>query len=150
MRGSAAVAAAPQEVQMPDSSFLVDVVSGVPVVVAPEEIDITNAEALRSALLTAAASGPGTLVVDMTRTQFCDSSGPHALAAAHKRAEAEGREVLLVVPSAVVLRVFALTGVDRMIPNFTNLAEALTRSAGTANGRSRQRNDGDIALAGHP
>jgi anti-sigma B factor antagonist len=135
---------------MPDSGFLVDVVGGVPVVVAPEEIDITNAEALRSALLKAAASGPGTLVVDMTRTQFCDSSGPHALFAAHQRAEAEGREVLLVIPSAVVLRVFALTGVDRRIPNFASLADALARPGGAATGRNRQRNDGDIALAGHP
>jgi anti-sigma B factor antagonist len=117
---------------MPDDGFLVDVVGGVPVVAAPEEIDITNADALRSALLQAAASGPGTLVVDMTRTQFCDSSGPHALFAAHKRAEAEGGEVLLVIPSALVLRVFALTGVDRMIPNFTSLAEALARPARAA------------------
>jgi anti-sigma B factor antagonist len=86
----------------------------------------------------------------MTRTRFCDSSGPHALLAAHKRAEAAGGEVLLVIPSALVLRVFALTGVDRMIPNFTSLAEALARPAATANGRSRQRNDGDMASAGHP
>src|ERR1700749_42030 len=90
----------PQEAPMPDHSFPVDVVGGVPVVAAPEEIDITNAEALRSALLQAAASGPGTLAVDMTRTQFCDSSGPHALLAAHNRAEAAGGEVLLVIPSA--------------------------------------------------
>jgi anti-anti-sigma regulatory factor len=41
---------------MPDDSFPVEVLGGVPVVAAPEEIDITNAEALRSALLTAAAS----------------------------------------------------------------------------------------------
>ena len=124
---------------MPDDGFLVDVVGGVLVVVAPEEIDITNAGALRSALLKAAASGPGPLVVDMTRTRFCDSSGPHVLFAAHERAQAEGREVLLVIPSAIVLRVFALTGVDRMIPNFTSLAEALARPAAAANGRSVAR-----------
>jgi hypothetical protein len=53
---------------MPDNSFPVEVL-GVPVVAAPEEIDITNAEALRSALLTAAAGGHGALVVDMTRTR---------------------------------------------------------------------------------
>jgi hypothetical protein len=64
----------------------------------------------------AAAVGPGTLVVDMTQTQFCDSSGLHALAAAHKSARAEGREVLLVVPAAAVLRVFAITGMDQVIP----------------------------------
>ena len=117
---------------MPDHSFPVEVLGGVLVLAAPEEVDITNAEALRSALLTAAADGPGTLVVDMTRTRFCDSSGLHALIAVHKRAGAEGREVLLVIPSAAVLRVFALIGMDMVIPNFTSLAEALAQTAATA------------------
>ena len=130
---------------MPDGSFPVEVVKGVPVLTAPEEIDITNAEALRSALITAAGNGHGTLVVDMTGTQFCDSSGLHTLIAAHKRAEAEGREVLLVIPGTTVLRVFALTGMDRVIPNFTTLAEALAQTATCANGRSRPRNEGDAA-----
>ena len=119
---------------MPDGSFPVQIVEGMPVVAAPEEIDITNAEALRAALLEAAVNGHDTLVVDMTRTQFCDSSGLHTLIAAHRRAEAEGREVLLVIPSTAVLRVFALTGMDRVIPNFTSLPEALTRTTATANG----------------
>jgi anti-sigma B factor antagonist len=128
---------------MPDGRCPVEVVGGVPVVAAPEEIDITNAEGLRSALLKAAANGHGTLVVDMTRTRFCDSSGLHALIAAHKRADAEGREVLLVIPGTTVLRVFALTGMDMVIPNFTSLAGALAQAAATANGRGRQRTEGD-------
>jgi anti-anti-sigma factor len=128
---------------MPEDKLPVEVVQGVPVVAAPEEIDITNAEALRAALLTAAADGHGTLVVDMTRTRFCDSSGLHTLIAAHKRAEAEGREVLLVIPGTAVLRVFALTAMDRVIPNFTTLAEALAQTAACPNGHSRQRDDGD-------
>jgi anti-sigma B factor antagonist len=123
---------------MPDDIFPVEAVGSVPVLTAPEEIDITNAEEFRSALLTAAAGGHATLVVDMTRTQFCDSSGLHALLEAHKRTKAEDREVLLVIPSTAVLRVFAITGVDRMIPNFTSLAEALAQPAATANGRSRE------------
>jgi anti-sigma B factor antagonist len=110
---------------MPDDRFPVEVLEGVPVMAAPEEIDITNAEALRTALLKVAANGHRTLVVDMTRTQFCDASGLHALAAAHQQTQADGREVLLVIPGAAVLRVFALIGMDRMIPNFTSLAEAL-------------------------
>ena len=134
---------------MPDVRFPVEVVQGVPVVAAPEEIDITNAETLRSALLTAAADGHGTLVVDMTRTQFCDSSGLHVLIAAHKRARAEGREVLLVIPSTTVLRVFALTGMDTVIPNFTSLAEALAQTPATANGRSPQRHKGDARAEVH-
>jgi anti-sigma B factor antagonist len=129
---------------MPEDNFPVEVAGGVPVVAAPEEIDITNAEALRSALLTA-ADGHGTLVVDMTRTRFCDSSGLHTLIAVHKRAGAEGREVLLVIPGAAVLRVLALTGMDQVIPSFTTLAGALTLAAATADGHGRQRDDGDAA-----
>ena len=113
---------------MPGDRFPVELVEGVPVVATPEEIDITNAEALRSALLNAAANGHGTLVVDMTRTRFCDSSGLHTLLAAHKRAEAQGHEVLLVIPSTTVLRVFAITGADRMISAFTTLPEALAQT----------------------
>ena len=46
---------------------------------------------------------------------------------------------------STVLRVFALTGMDRVIPNFTSLPEALAQTAASANGHSRQRNDGDAA-----
>ena len=114
---------------MHDGRFPVELVSGVPVVAAPEEIDITNAPDLRSALLQAAADGPGTLVADLTRTRFCDSSGLHTLLAAHKRARADGGELLLVIRSAAVLRVFAITAIDRMIPNFTSLDDALAHTS---------------------
>ena len=122
---------------MQDGEFTIQVVSGVPVVAAPEEIDITNAPTLRSALLEAAAHGDGTLVADLSRTQFCDSAGLHTLLAAHKRARAEGGELLLVLRSPTVLRVFALTGIDRMIPTFTSLEEALTQAS--ADGRPSHR-----------
>jgi anti-sigma B factor antagonist len=110
---------------MNDGRFPIKLVGGTPVVVAPEEIDVTNASELRAALLTAAAAGSGTLVADMTRTQFCDSSGVHALVAAHKRAQAEDGELRLVICSAAVLRIFAITAIDRVIPNFTSLEDAL-------------------------
>jgi anti-sigma B factor antagonist len=119
---------------MPEAGFPVAVVAGVPVVAAPEEIDITNAEGLRAALLAAAERGHGTFVVDMSRTRFCDSSGLHALVAAHRRTRAEGGEVLLVIPDAAVLRVFAITGMDRVIPNFTSLDEALAQASVTRAG----------------
>ena len=125
---------------MHDGRFPVEVVDGVPVVAAPEEIDITNAPELRSALLeaAAAANGHGTVVADLSRTQFCDSSGLHTLLAAHKRATAAGGDMLLVIPGTAVLRVFAITCVDRIIPNFTTLEEALAQtSANGSNGHRR-------------
>ena len=114
---------------MPEVGFPVQVVGGVPVVAAPEEIDITNAAGLRAALLEAAAHRNGTLVVDMSRTQFCDSAGINVLVRAHKRAQAEGDEVLLVIAGPAVLRILAVTGIDRLIPTFPSLAAALAQTA---------------------
>jgi anti-sigma B factor antagonist len=122
------------DVEYPDT-----MINGVPVVVTPAEIDVTNADGLRSALLKAAAGGPGTLVVDMSLTRFCDSAGMQTLLAAHTAAQAEDREVLLAVPGRTVLRVFAITGMDRVIPIFASLDEALDEVAATAGGRGRPR-----------
>jgi anti-sigma B factor antagonist len=116
---------------MPDAIFPVEMISGVPVVAAPEEIDITNAAGLRAALFEAAAHGHGTLVVDLTRTLFCDTAGLHALVGANKRAQAEGGQVLLVV-GGTILRIFTITGLDRVIPYFTNLDEALAQAPDAA------------------
>lgn len=118
---------------MPDGRFPVDVVQGIPVVATPEEIDITNATELRTALLAASADGPRTIVVDMTRTLFCDSAGLHALVGAHRRAMTEGGAVVLAVSGEAVLRILALTGLSAVIPSFTTLEEALAQTAGAAN-----------------
>jgi anti-sigma B factor antagonist len=117
---------------MPDVRFPVEMVRGIPVVAAPAEIDITNATQLRTALLEASAYGPGTLVVDMTRTLFCDSAALNALVGAHRRALAEGGAVLLAVTGEPVLRILALTGLSSVIPHFTSLEEALAQTAGAA------------------
>ena len=68
----------------------------------------------------------------MTRTRFCDSAGIAALIEAHKRAQAAGGQMLLAMSGAAVPRIFELTGVDRVIPSFTSLEEALAHTpAGT-------------------
>jgi anti-anti-sigma factor len=118
---------------MLEASFSVEVVSGVPVVTAPEEIDITNAAGLRAALLEAAARGSRTLVVDLAQTQFCDSAGLNVLVRAHKRAQADGRELLLVIGAAAVLRIFAVTGIGRLIPSFPSLEQALAQAPAVPN-----------------
>lgn len=111
---------------MSEVSYLVEMISGVPVVAVPAEIDITTADQLRLALLEATADGHATVVVDMTRTHFCDSAGLSVLIGAHKRAQQEGGELRLVMPaSGGVFRIFTLTGLDRFIPRFGSLQEAL-------------------------
>jgi anti-anti-sigma factor len=126
-------------------SFPVQVVEGVPVVTAPEEIDLANAAGLRAALLEAARPelarpelarpelarpewaepGRALVVVDMSRTRFCDSAGLNALVGAARQARADGGEVRLVVVGEAVARIVALTGVDRVIPIYASLEDAL-------------------------
>jgi anti-sigma B factor antagonist len=113
---------------MPEASFTVEVVGDLPVVATPREIDISNAEGLGTAPLEASAHGRGRLVADMSGTQFYDSSGIHVLVRAHKRARAEGGELLLALPATTVLRVLAITGIDRVIPSFSRLEDALAHA----------------------
>jgi len=115
---------------VPEISFPVEVVEGVPVVTAPEEIDITNAAGLKAALLEAARPelgepGRALVVIDMSRTRFCDSAGLNALVAADRQARAGGGEVRLVVVGEGVARVVALTGVDRVVAVYASLEDAL-------------------------
>jgi anti-sigma B factor antagonist len=114
---------------MPKAGFAVEMACGVPVVTTPEEIDITNAPRLRAALLDAAGHGRGPLVVDMSLTQFCDSAGLHVLIRAHKRVQADGDDMLVVISAAAVRRVFAITGLDGIIPSFSSLEEALAQAS---------------------
>jgi len=119
---------------MRDDRSPYEVVNGVPVVAAPEEIDVTNAPDLRSALQEAAADGHGTLVLDMTQTRFCDSSGIHALLDAHQRAQSEGGGLRLVIPDPSAVRIFTITGVDRVIPSASSLQEATRGAVNGSNG----------------
>jgi anti-sigma B factor antagonist len=101
-------------------------VNGMAVVTAPEEIDVTTAEQLRMALLDAGSHGHATVVVDMTHTQFCDSAGLGVLIRAHRRALGEGGELRLVLPAeGAAVRVLTLTRLDRLIPSFDSLGQAL-------------------------
>jgi anti-sigma B factor antagonist len=98
---------------------------GVPVVTAPREIDMASAESLRAVLAETAARGHATIVVDLSSTRFCDSAGLHVLIRAHRAAVAEGGELRLVIGAAGVLRIFAITGVDRVMPRFADRAAAV-------------------------
>jgi anti-anti-sigma factor len=120
-------------------------VSGVPVVTAPAEIDVATAGQLRAMLAEWAARGHTTLVVDLTGTRFCDSAGLTVLVRAHKQALAEGGELRLVLPtSGTVPQVFTLTGLDRLMPHFASLEQALAQApaAGPVKPRRPKRSPG--------
>jgi anti-anti-sigma factor len=119
---------------MPGTRYPRKMINGVPVVAAPAEVDITNAEELRRVLLDASGRGHPTVVLDMTRTRFCDSAGMNTMLSAHRRAQAQGGELRIVVPACgPVPRAFALICLDRVIPCFTSFGEALAATPAAAN-----------------
>jgi len=91
----------------------------------PVEIDLANAGQVREDLLSVLNRGPAALVVDMSRTTFCDSAGVNALVRAYKRACASGARMRLVVATPAVQRVLAITGVDSLIGLYPSVAAAL-------------------------
>jgi anti-sigma B factor antagonist len=93
------------------------------VVTMPAELDAMNADEIRDALLSAADSGVTTLIIDMSTTTFCDSSGVHAVISAYRQAAQAGTEVRLVVTT--VRRVFRLIGADQLMPTYPTLVAAL-------------------------
>jgi anti-anti-sigma factor len=100
------------------------------VVTATGEIDLTNAEGLRDALLSALNAGAAGLVVDMCGVAFLDSAGVTAVVRASRRAAASEATLRLAVTAAPVLRVLNLVGIDQMIEVYPSVDEALASLPG--------------------
>jgi anti-sigma B factor antagonist len=93
------------------------------VVTLPAEVDVTNADEIRQALLAAASHDVAVLIIDMSETTFCDSAGVQAIIAAHQQAAATGTELRLA--TTAVLRILTLVGIDQLIPIYSTLQAAL-------------------------
>lgn len=98
---------------------------GTPVIVTlPAEIDMANDSGVSRQLGRALATGAMIVIADMTGTRFCDSTGLRALVLAHKEAVAHHTELRLVITSANVLHVLAITKLDTVLRIYPSLDAA--------------------------
>ncbi|WP_285573153.1 STAS domain-containing protein [Actinoallomurus iriomotensis] len=103
------------------------------VVELPEQVDTSNADAVREQLLALLNSGDEPIIADLTGTTFCDSSAVNALLRANTRARATGRPLYAAVaPSGIVRKVFDITAVARAIPTFDDVGSAVATAVVTA------------------
>ena len=107
------------------------------VVALPAEIDVTNARETGDHLLAALVPGVTAVIADMTPTTVCGSSGASMLAHVRREAIVNLAELILVVPSAAVLRTLAVTGMDTLLPIYPTLAEALSAESLPGAGATR-------------
>jgi anti-sigma B factor antagonist len=106
---------------------------GASVFVIEGEVDLASAERLRDALTAPGRNGAGTVIVDLARCSFLDSSGLRALLEA-KRALAEragAPRLLIAAPGRQPKRLLEMTAVESLVPIFDTReeAEAAARSA---------------------
>jgi anti-sigma B factor antagonist len=86
------------------------------IVAVDGEIDLATAPELRDVIRQAFGGHPETLVIDLARVTFIDSSGLHALIDADRRSTAAGIRLIIVPAAADVHRPFSLAGLDQVLP----------------------------------
>jgi anti-sigma B factor antagonist len=94
-------------------------------IVAVGEIDLAVADHLEAAVHEALAKGPGAVVVDLSAVQFIDSTGISALVRIHRHAVACEVGLAIIPPEPQVQRIFALCGLDAVLP-FTSTPAVAT------------------------
>ncbi|MET7403552.1 STAS domain-containing protein [Dactylosporangium sp. NPDC005572] len=94
------------------------------VVRASGELDVATAPELRAYLHELVDAGASAVVVDLTDVGFLDSTTLGVLISVHKRLVESGGVVELVVPHARLLRIFQITGLDRVFTIHASPADA--------------------------
>jgi anti-anti-sigma factor len=94
------------------------------------EVDHATEGPLREATRTAIASGDyDTLVFDLRRLSFMDSTGLHVLTTAHREMVEAGGATKIVCDSSNLLKIFELTGLDRFFSVVSTRDEAIAVAA---------------------
>lgn len=87
--------------------------SGVLVLVG--DLDVRSVSAVREALVQLMETTPGDVVIDVAGVELIDVTGLGMLAAAHRRAQREDRQLLLRGCQGPVRRVLGLTRLGRVL-----------------------------------
>lgn len=89
------------------------------------EIDVYTAPRLREKLIELVGAGNTHIVVDMERVEFLDSTGLGVLAGALKRVSAQNGSLRLVCTQDRILKIFRITGLEKVFPIFATVTEAV-------------------------
>jgi anti-sigma B factor antagonist len=88
------------------------------------EIDVYTAPKLRERLISLVESGSHELIVDMESVEFLDSTGLGVLVGGLKRVRAHDGWIDLVCTQSRILRIFRITGLNKVFSIYDTVAEA--------------------------
>jgi anti-sigma B factor antagonist len=118
----------PEEEDRMELSLSTRTVAGHRVLEVGGEIDVYTAPQLRERLIALVESGDRRVVVDLANVEFLDSTGLGVLVGALKRLRGVDGEFSLVCAQERLLKIFRITGLDRVFTMYGSV------DAATANG----------------
>ena len=88
------------------------------------EVDVYSSPKLKEQLVESIDEGCANLIVDLDGVAFIDSSGLGVLVSVLRRARERDGAVRIVCTRENVLKIFRITGLDKVFPIFSDAAEA--------------------------
>jgi len=101
---------------------------GVVVIVPEGELDVTNSMQFKEKVLSEYISaGKPTIVLDMANVGYMDSSALGVIISLFKNARMNGGGMAIVNLEDPVRRLFSLTGLDKVVPIYFSVNEAVKK-----------------------
>jgi anti-sigma B factor antagonist len=88
------------------------------------EVDLYTAPNLKQAIVDSVDDGCTSLVIDLEQVSFIDSSGLGVLISGLRRVKEHGGTLRLVCTKDGILKIFRITGLDKVFPVFATADEA--------------------------
>jgi anti-sigma B factor antagonist len=88
------------------------------------EVDVYTSPRLKQEIIDAVDSGCLHIVVDLEKLNFIDSSGLGVLVSGLRRVKERGGSLRLVCTKDSILKIFRITGLDKVFPVFAAVDEA--------------------------
>ena len=106
--------------------------AGVEILGMPEELDLLTADRLVEQGCAALARQPRLLLLDLARLSFCDARGLGALVRIANQADAAGCHYGLIAPRPPVAKILRIGDLNRRLPVFATIEDALASLAAIA------------------
>ena len=100
-------------------------VQGTPVVELEGEVDLSTSASFKETVYQVIDSGKRDIVIDLDGLDFMDSTGLGVLVAVLKKISLEGGSIRLVCSKRSILKVFRITGLDKVFDIYDNLQRCL-------------------------
>jgi anti-sigma B factor antagonist len=88
------------------------------------EVDVYTSPRLKEEIIDIVDAGCVNLIIDLEAVSFIDSSGLGVLVSGLRRMKEHGGTLRLVCTKDSILKIFRITGLDKVFPVFSTVAEA--------------------------